>query len=457
MRNSVRREPARTVRKWLSLSVGTAFLLAAAASTATAQDATPAEESAAGQTEDAPEANPFAPAATVDGQIIFQYDVNQRALLLATDADGGEEELKEQALERLVVEALIRNAVSEIGFRVDESDVSRRLEEFTRQRGVSAEQWLSELEEAGVDSLTVGRLIENQLLQETYLLYRYRDQALESILDEDVEKRLDTYEWAQGAEFRLHRLTLGGEGSSQAQAASSIRARINGLLERDRNFEDIVRQLLDQFPEVRHDDLQWVSEQQLGDEQLINQLLVQPGNSLSAPINAGADGVFLLYKADQRIAAPAGVEPFEFDIAVLAASAEPGASDEEVAALSPRIEDIAEPAKYCDVEVEPPEGVRREYRQGVSLDEMIVANREALFGLDTGDRSSLVLSDRREEGGDALAFAFVVCNRVGGFADNDAKDGARVFLREQLANVELSRLSSAHIRELRDQATVEIR
>ncbi len=403
------------------------------------------------------ESNPFEPAAIVDDQIVTRYDVSQRARQIALARGGQEADYRDAALEALIGETLLRSAAIEAGFSVSTEAVDRRLAETARAQGTTAETLVDYFVSQGIDALTVGRQLEYQLLQEAYVLWLFRDRALAAVQPADVERELVRYERRQALDFRLMQLSFGRLDEQGLADVRQLRGQIAQALEQGRNFAEIGTQLAETYEIIAFQDLGWRSERELADPALVDLLSSLSPETVSPTVELGNGTVSLFYKVGQRIRTPPGVDPFEFDIAILAAELSPDATDAQLEASVELLNEAGTEAQPCDESAGLPAGISRRMERGLTLANMTSQNRSVALELEVGQISRTSLSDRRSGGGGAVLWRFAVCERTGGIQSDSARAAAEEVVRQDLVSVQLALLGSEQVRELRRRAEIEIR
>ncbi len=138
-------------------------------------------------------ADAFSSVAFVDGSVITNYDVEQRARLL-TMLGAPKEGLRERALEEMIDDTLKRKAASRAGIEISPEQMSEALENFARANNVTQAQLDARLRKAGVHPATLERYIETQLMWTSLIRRDYGPRAQVSDLeleDEIRSERLD--------------------------------------------------------------------------------------------------------------------------------------------------------------------------------------------------------------------------------------------------------------------------
>ena len=405
----------------------------------------------------AAQTNPFEPAAIVDEQIITRYDVSQRAKQIAIDGGGDELAFREQALESLISETLLRNAALQVGMFVTQEQVSERLSLLAQARGAGAAELVAFFESQEVDALTIGRWIENQLLQEAYILSRFQDRAEEAVQPADINRELKRYERDQFIEILVHQLAFGLLNDDGIREVRELRQRILQAMEDGASFPEIAANVSASSAAVDYRNLGWQSEQAFQDPRLIGLMVSLQEGSVGPAIEFGNGGVSLFYVEERRVRTLPGVEPLIFDIVIFSAESPPGATNAQVEASIGTLDKVREEGTACSADTSLPAGIERRDETGINIAAMSLQNRFAVLDLEVGGVSETALSDRRDGGGGAVAWMFALCGLGGGIPDDAAREVAMRNVRQQLVNAELTGLGNEHLRELRQLADIKIR
>ncbi|MEM8570834.1 MAG: peptidylprolyl isomerase [Pseudomonadota bacterium] len=203
-------------------------------------------------------ANPYAPIRTINGDVITDYDIEQRANLL--DALGAEGDLEALALEQLIDDRLKIQSGNALGFILPEGAVFAGLEEFAATRGMSLDQVLTILEAREIDRQAMDDYVEAGLVWREVVGVRFRDLSLPSDTDVDAamanraRETVDVYQLAEIAlpysergrvetsrlADELYReLSLGGNFAQTAQQFSRADSAPQGGQVEDMSFDQI--------------------------------------------------------------------------------------------------------------------------------------------------------------------------------------------------------------------------
>ena len=130
--------------------------------------------------------NLFAPAITVNGKVITNYELQQRTLFLQLlRAPGVAEELARDAL---VEERLKQQVIEDAGIKVGPEEVEAGIEEFATRTDLSAEQFVEALNQGGVSRETLRDFVEIGILWREYMRARFLAQARPS--EDEIDRAL---------------------------------------------------------------------------------------------------------------------------------------------------------------------------------------------------------------------------------------------------------------------------
>lgn len=164
----------------------------------------------------------FEPVAVINDQVVTLYDVDQRARLLRFNGAPDNEALGRIAFDQIVEDRLKFGAGERFGVEAAEQDVANAIDDFARQRGLSAPELLERLERIGVGRTALEDALGAELVWRTLVRRRFSAQAEPSEAELDQEIALS--EQGRASSFRLAEIAIPfsarGEGETRAFAAS---------------------------------------------------------------------------------------------------------------------------------------------------------------------------------------------------------------------------------------------
>lgn len=130
----------------------------------------------------------FDPVRKVNDQIITNYDVEQRILMMEL-LNVGAADMRREAVERLTDEAVQRDAARRLDLRVDRDELAEGIAEFAARAELEPEAFLAILREGGVERQSFEAFVNAGLLWRKYV--RERFPALVDVGPSDVARALD--------------------------------------------------------------------------------------------------------------------------------------------------------------------------------------------------------------------------------------------------------------------------
>jgi parvulin-like peptidyl-prolyl isomerase len=120
-------------------------------------------------------ANPYAPVRTINGAVITDYDISQRANLL--DALGADGDLRGLALDQLTEDRIKVQSADRLGIELPEDAVLGGIEEFATARGLSIDEVLDILANRDIDRQAMDDFVEAGLVWREVVSARFRGRA----------------------------------------------------------------------------------------------------------------------------------------------------------------------------------------------------------------------------------------------------------------------------------------
>lgn len=134
----------------------------------------------------APAQDLFAPRLYINGQVITEYEVIQRALFLQLLRAPGDP--MEEALRALTEDRLRMSEAKRLGLKVAEDEVMQGMEEFASRANLTAEQLVGELQKVGIAPETFRDFVVAGLLWRQAVRARYVGRV--SVSEADIDKAM---------------------------------------------------------------------------------------------------------------------------------------------------------------------------------------------------------------------------------------------------------------------------
>lgn len=130
----------------------------------------------------------FSPAIQVNDQVITNYEINQRALMLQLLRAPGEP--RATARKQLIEDRLKVDAARRAGISVTREDIQGGMAEFAARANLSAEEFVREIGKAGVEVETFRDFVQAGLMWRELLRARYAGRV--QISDAEVDRALSS-------------------------------------------------------------------------------------------------------------------------------------------------------------------------------------------------------------------------------------------------------------------------
>lgn len=391
-------------------------------------------------------------AAIVNDQVISAYDLRQRVqLVLATSGIPRTPEnlkrIEKQVLRSLVDEQLQLQEAAKNDIKIKKSEIEDEIKRIAQQSNVSPEKILKSLEEQGVSTATLRDQIKAEVAWAK--LVRRRFAARVNVSEEEVNQVLERMRAnADKPQYRVSEIFLPVESPEQAEQIKQNAMRLLQQIRQGAPFPQIARAFSQAPSASRGGDIGWVQDGQLPRE--LNQVVsrLKPGR-ISLPIRT-TSGFYILAVSDRRLSPlgkPSDAELELFQVALSTADDKSKEQQQEsirmAYGLSQAVPGCAEARQVVA------QNARLQGQELGTLKLSEVANKslqKQLTTLTEGDATDPV---RTKNG----YLVFFVCGReaIGETAI------PREEVESQLFNQQLSMMARRYLRDLRRDATVEMR
>lgn len=382
-------------------------------------------------------------AAVVNDEPITTLDVRNRMRLIISSAGVQPDEdilmrIQEQALDGLIDETLQMQSAREFEVEISEAEVDESLADIAARNGLDVDQITTELAAAGVDVETLRQQLRAEIAWQILVNGRYGSRV--RISDNQIEvARERIIESAAQPQVRLGEILIEIPASGDVNQAQSVVETVYQQLSQGAPFPSVASQFSAAPSAASGGDAGWQAVSQLSPQvqQIIGQFS-QPGQ-ISNPVRVPG-GFLIIALIDRREGVV--VEQLELVQVTLPASR---VTDETRRQLASAMEQV-ESCDAVDTAVSGIEGVLVTQLGTIGANALIDSIRNAVSGLDPVDATPLL------ETGAGLQ-SFVLCSR--------SMEGPGIpsvtQIENQLTNQQLSLLSRRWLRDLRREATIEIR
>ncbi|CAM5430552.1 peptidylprolyl isomerase [Frigidibacter albus] len=350
-------------------------------------------------------------------------------------------EMIEGALDALIDDRLRSNAAKSMGMQANAAQVTAGMEEFAARANLTAEQFVAELEKAGVSAETFRDFVAAGIVWRDVVRARFagRSRATDAEVERAVTEQGFGPDAPQGPRVLLSEIIIRRAPEEDARARL-LADRVATLATTEASFNTAARQYSSAGTRDVGGKLDWMALTNLPEQVRGRIAALKPGG-ISAPVQVGPGvyAMFLLHeRADAPAVLPAGVEALQYAQVLL-----PGGRSEATLAEAAKIRARAD---TCDDLY----GIA----SGVPADRLLVQTqpssalpadlRAELSRLDPGEMSTALTR------GDAL-MVLMLCSR-GPLLDT--KTVPRDQVRARLQNERLVGFAEAYLAELRAGATI---
>ena len=375
-------------------------------------------------------ANPFAAAATVNGTVVTNFQVQQRVLFLTLLRSPGVSQ--EAITDALIDEALQLQAARSAGVTLSPEELEAGIAEFATRTNLEPDALIAALGQEGVAAETLRDFVRNGALWRSLVQQRFGPRA--QISEAEVDRALALASERGSARILLSEiaLPLTPELSEENEALAN---RLSDTINSPAAFAAAAQRYSAASTAPRGGRLDWVP---LGNlpPQVVGQVLTLAPGEISAPINLGPFiALFLLRDLEELSATPPETLAVEYAEVLI-----PGGRTETALLAA---QDLRDSVDTCeDLYGQDLSGLSPVTRQSVLQSELSQELALELAKLDTHEVSTMLSTDTE------LRF-IMLCGR-----SSEIAEGARDQIRGQLRQQRLVSYADGFLDELRADAVI---
>lgn len=395
----------------------------------------------------------FAPAIYVNDRVITRYEVAQSRLFVTALRQPGDPD--KVAVERLVDDALRRDAAQAAGITLTPEQLDAGMTEFAARANMSAEQFLQALQGEGIAPETFRAFVEAGLLWREVVRTRFAPRV--QISDAEIDRAMASASRDSGVQVLISELVLRADSPAAAAEAEAVANRLAGRTMSEGAFAAEARARSVSGSRGRGGRLDWLPLGNLPPPVAAQVLGLAPGQ-VSQPFPV-PNAVILFFMRDLRETglpeqAVLALDWAEFDVASAAEAA-------RVRAEVDTCDDLYGVAKGL-----PPERLRRETRKpaeipgDVAMELAQLDDNEGTAGYArAGHPVFLMLCARSHDlpgaaPGTPLPAEGEAAETAAADAEAAPTGPTRAQVREQLMNQRLTAYAEGYLAELRADATI---
>jgi peptidyl-prolyl cis-trans isomerase SurA len=181
--------------------------------------------------------NLFAPVIYVNDQAITRYELQQRARMLSLfRAPGDPQQL---AREQLIEERIKMEAADNSGVSLPDEAIRGGMEEFAGRAEMGAEEFISQLEQAGVSEESFREFVRAGITWREFSRARFASRV--SVSDADLERATQALTGGSAVRVLLSEIILPIRNAEEAEAQQNLAARI-ATVESEARFAAFARE-----------------------------------------------------------------------------------------------------------------------------------------------------------------------------------------------------------------------
>ncbi|MBJ3761711.1 SurA N-terminal domain-containing protein [Maribius pontilimi] len=380
--------------------------------------------------------NMFAPVVRVNGSVITQFELDQRARLLTLFRAPGDP--REEALEALINERLQMAEAKRMGIRITDQQVLEGMDEFAGRTDLTGAEFVQVLAADGVDVSTFQDFVRAGTAWRQIVRDRFGPQAL-TITEDDVEERIRARP-EPGLRVLLSEIILPANTPQNAARSQSLAPRISAINTLP-GFAAAARQYSASPSRERGGRLEWLELSNLPGPIATAIRALQPGQ-VTDPISVPNALAFFQLRALEETQPQAQIQAIDY-----AAFYIPGGRSPEALATAARLNaDV----QTCDDLYGIAQGLPAERLQRDTLAPGAIPADVALE-LAKLDANEVSIALTRAEG-QTLVY-LMLCERFYKTED-EIEQADRPAVRNALVQQRIGRVAEAYLAELRANATI---
>ena len=390
-------------------------------------------------------------AAIVNDAPITEYDVFQRLAMLASNAgfqlsEQNLQRMRAQVLRGLIEETLKLQEADRLEVAPLKADVDKELEDLAAQNNTTVDEIVKTLAEDGIDVSTLRRQIAAGFVWGQIVRGRFSPQI--SVTEEEIDAAYQRQVAnASKPQYRVQEIFIRVDIPEQEAEIRNGMASLWQQIQQGANFQLVAQQISQSPSAAQGGDIGWVQDGQLAPE--LNSVLrnLQEGQ-VSQPIRT-ISGYYLLRLVQRRMIG--GADPLKAKVTMqqLVFGLAEDTPQEQIQSAGQYLMQASQAVKSCDdltsLQQQMGSGALSE-RQTMTIGEVAPVFQTAIIPLQPGETSSPILTN---QGFHLIA----VCERE----DIGLNLPSRDQIENQLASQQLAMMERRYIRDLRNDAVVEVR
>ncbi len=391
-------------------------------------------------------------AALVNDQVISAYDVEQRVRLVVSTSGlnptpDALERVREQVLRTLVDEELQLQEAAQAELEISDPEIDSAIERLAGRNNMTRQQIVGILAQNGVSETTLRRQIHAGIAWDTITQGRFSSQI--SVTEEEIDQALEQLEAnSDKPQYWIMELFMGVDSPEEDE---SVRRAAMRFVEQVRTGEASFSELARQFSQAPSagagGDVGWVTAEDLAPQLAEAVTLLRPG-TLSQPIRT-ISGYYIIVLRARRIGNGARPDQIKMKLRQIVVPAPEGYPQRFMAGAADAAMRIAAAQPRCDqIEaiLDDSQGLMSSDLGERYVSDLTPEFQNAVSGLVGGDSTQPVQTN-------AGFHVLTVCDQ----SIEGSMLPAREVIEDRLFQQQLSMVQRRYLRDLRRDATVEMR
>ncbi len=392
-------------------------------------------------------------AALVNDKVVSAYDLDQRIkLVVATSGleptPEALERIREQVLRTLVDEELQLQEAATAELVVPDQEIDLAIARLAQRNGMSRAQILQILAEAGVSENTLRRQIKSSIAWDELTQGRFSSRI--SVTQEDIDQVLEQLQAnSDKPQFWIMEIFLRVDNPDDEDSVVRTAQRlVDQLRTGQASFSEIARQFSQSSTAGSGGDVGWVTADTLPEQVAQAASAMRPG-SLSIPIRT-IGGYYIIALRDRRVGVGAAPDQITLDLRQLVVPAFPEHPEDYVRYAGGMSVQIASSQPSCEdaeaIAAQSGNQIRFSNLGKRKVTDLTEPFQDAVDGLTSGDVAPPVRSN--------VGFhVMLVCSRE----TEGSLLPEREAIEDRLFQQQLSMVQRRYLRDLRRDATIEMR
>lgn len=378
--------------------------------------------------------NPYAPAVTVNGSIITNYEIQQRILMM--QALGSSGDLEKQSIDQLIDDRLRVEAAKSLGLVATDEEIQNGMDEFAARANLTGDQLIQYLAQRGIARETFRDFVNAGLIWRSVIQTRFASKG--NVSDAEVDATLSLSAAGDSESILISELVMPVQERGDV-ATMELANRLSKSIKSEAAFASAARKYSRASTAGRGGRLDWLPVASLPPAVAGQVMALEPGE-VTAPIAmGGAIGLFQFrgIRTDNQSAE----QVVSATYVQMRLPAKAGGTIESQRKFAIKIRDRVDTCFDLTT-------ISKEYGEDLSTEHSLPISdiptgvALELAELDPGETGTLVSGPNRIQ-------IVMLCSRA-----TELTEGARDTIREALFSRRMNSFGSGYLQELKGDAAI---